>query len=498
MARTVEQIQQEFDAATLETRNTYDKLKNMRSSKTFIEKNRAKYEAAQEKYQAAQEKKNALKAELAEIQKAEETTAKKKTANDAYEKTLEELSAAEIGLSGYQGDASYTSAYQKAKVAYDAVRALGAEPRKPLPEQKIPVAPPTNQGQQGATGGTGGTQGTGIETAGAILSAALSSDKALLDLQTDLKNNFPALYKGAIDGQESWAETQIAVDTIIQSRGKLPKELQKASFIEFVNDPNSADLIIAGSGAGGANLPRATISSPTEAASTISYAIKNVLGREANTAEVAALTKVLNDAERKNPTRTVNGQTTGGLNGLQFITDLIKTGKYEDKKLGKLPVLAALAKESLDKKADKSAITKESLLSAMASNGVQLSEDQINLWTQEVQNGKDIEKVKQDIRNIAAAGMPDNVKKMLAEGTDLSTIYSPYKTQMAAILEINPNDIRLTDPSLTAAIGPNGEMPIYEYQRSLRKDPRWQYTNNARDAVADGLTTVLKDFGFMG
>ena len=45
MARTLEQIQQEFDAATLETRNAYDKLKNMRSSKTFIEKNRATYPA---------------------------------------------------------------------------------------------------------------------------------------------------------------------------------------------------------------------------------------------------------------------------------------------------------------------------------------------------------------------------------------------------------------------------------------------------------------------
>jgi hypothetical protein len=61
----------------------------------------------------------------------------------------------------------------------------------------------------------------------------------------------------------------------------------------------------------------------------------------------------------------------------------------------------------------------------------------------------------------------------LAEGTDLDTIYSPYKTQMAAILEINPQTISFTDPALRSAIGPNGEMPIYDFQKSLRRDPRW-------------------------
>jgi hypothetical protein len=48
------------------------------------------------------------------------------------------------------------------------------------------------------------------------------------------------------------------------------------------------------------------------------------------------------------------------------------------------------------------------------------------------------------------------------------------------------------------AIGPDKEMSLFEYKKALRKDPRWQYTENARETVSTGLTQVLRDFGFMG
>ena len=80
----------------------------------------------------------------------------------------------------------------------------------------------------------------------------------------------------------------------------------------------------------------------------------------------------------------------------------------------------------------------------------------------------------------------------------MSTIYSPYKDVLAQTLEINPNGITLNDPSLRMAIGPDKEMSLYDYKKMLRKDPRWQYTDNARQTVSSGLTQVLRDFGFQG
>jgi hypothetical protein len=69
---------------------------------------------------------------------------------------------------------------------------------------------------------------------------------------------------------------------------------------------------------------------------------------------------------------------------------------------------------------------------------------------------------------------------------------------MAKVLEINSETIRLDDPVLRSAITSQGEMSLYDYQRALRKDPRWQYTNNAREDVSNSALQVLRDFGFQG
>jgi hypothetical protein len=93
--------------------------------------------------------------------------------------------------------------------------------------------------------------------------------------------------------------------------------------------------------------------------------------------------------------------------------------------------------------------------------------------------------------------MPDNIKKMLADGTDLETIYAPYRNTMASLLELDPKSIDINDTTLRTAIG-DKELPIYEFRRILKKDPRWQYTNNARAEVSDKVLRVLQDFGFQG
>jgi hypothetical protein len=51
---------------------------------------------------------------------------------------------------------------------------------------------------------------------------------------------------------------------------------------------------------------------------------------------------------------------------------------------------------------------------------------------------------------------------------------------------------------LRSAIGPDKEMTIYDWERSLRKDPRWQYTNNARQEVSGIGLNVLQQLGFQG
>ena len=459
--------------------------------------------AAEAEYKTYQEKKNALNDEIKNFKKSESETrlkqAKEKSAGALYQEALNELKDAELGLAGYKGDAKYQEAWRKAEIAYgDAVKA-GLAPIA-LGSPKIDVPPPAVKEEDKAKKEKDNTaaQKENLSAFISLLADPANSNR-VREIQQDLKKFG---YQGPVDGKYS-LPFQSAINSLATSRSELPDNLEGADLATFLADSNSPALLGksatgAAGGSGGTTVSN-RIYDATQAASTVNQVVKSVLKRDATAQEIKDLSQIVVDAQKRNPFRTTNGITTGGVDEVQVLTSVITSGKYDaNKKLGKLGTIASLAQEALTKKADKAAITKESILATIAANGVQLQPDQIDMWTKEVDNGTDIETVKQKIRNIASAGMPDNVKKMLAEGTDLSTVYSPYKTQMAAILEINPNDIRLTDPSLTAAIGPNGEMPIYEYQRALRKDPRWQYTNNARDAVADGLTTVLKDFGFMG
>lgn len=110
----------------------------------------------------------------------------------------------------------------------------------------------------------------------------------------------------------------------------------------------------------------------------------------------------------------------------------------------------------------------------------------------------DVNRISQDARNLAAIGQPEFVRGLLNQGYDLDQVYSPYKNAMANVLELNPEQISLNDPTLRSAISDKGETNLYDFQRALRKDSRWQYTQNARQEVSDITLNVLRDFGFQG
>jgi hypothetical protein len=122
----------------------------------------------------------------------------------------------------------------------------------------------------------------------------------------------------------------------------------------------------------------------------------------------------------------------------------------------------------------------------------------INDWLQRLAKGESIETFKNTIRGAAKLGLPDKVANLLDQGLDLKDIYAPYRNVMASVLEVAPDSISLDDKTLRMAIGPEKETSLYDFQRILRKDPRWQYTDNARAESSDSVLKVLRDFGFQG
>jgi hypothetical protein len=141
------------------------------------------------------------------------------------------------------------------------------------------------------------------------------------------------------------------------------------------------------------------------------------------------------------------------------------------------------------------------LKATAAANGLDFDKQfgtQAQTWLGKILQGEDPNTFKNIIRQTAKLGLPEKVGALLDLGVDLDAIYSPYKNVMASVLEINPQTIGLDDKTLRSAIGPDKEMTIYDWERSLRKDPRWQYTNNARQEVSSIGLNVLQQLGFQG
>jgi len=141
------------------------------------------------------------------------------------------------------------------------------------------------------------------------------------------------------------------------------------------------------------------------------------------------------------------------------------------------------------------------LTKVAAANGLDLQKafgSNLPSWLDAINKGESVDTFAKQIRDVAKIGMPEKVAKLIDQGLDLDTIYSPYKNIMANTLEINPETITMDDPTLRSAITSQAEVPLYDFERQLRKDNRWQYTNQAKSEVANATQQILKDFGFMG
>lgn len=236
------------------------------------------------------------------------------------------------------------------------------------------------------------------------------------------------------------------------------------------------------------------ISTPSQAAALIESRFKAELGRVPTPEEIAEYSKKLNKRETKKSAITIGRpkvvdgvvvtEYTGGFEKDKFINDIIrKSPEYKQKQ------------EQANN------LTRQELVKVAAANGLDLNRDfgaSVDGWIKQIENGTDINVIKNTIRQTARLGMPDRVANLLDQGVDLETVYAPYKRMMASVLEVNPDSISLNDPTLRGAIGPDKEMTLYDFQRSLRKDPRWQYTNNAREEVSTAALGILRDFGFQG
>ena len=89
----------------------------------------------------------------------------------------------------------------------------------------------------------------------------------------------------------------------------------------------------------------------------------------------------------------------------------------------------------------------------------------------------------------------------LDAGKTMDEIADPYRQQMAQLLEVSPASIQVRNPTLQKALtaqnaqGHPAPMSINDFNNLVRADPRWQYTSNAKQQVAQSLSMLGQAWG---
>lgn len=133
--------------------------------------------------------------------------------------------------------------------------------------------------------------------------------------------------------------------------------------------------------------------------------------------------------------------------------------------------------------------------------GVFMPENQLDNQIQQIVAGKQsVQGVSAQLRTQAASMYPA-YSNQINSGMNLSDIASPYMQRAQQLLEMGPGSVNIQTPMIKNALqytqdGQPTAMPMYDFEKQVRQDPRWLSTDNAQDAFMSNAHQVLVNFGF--
>jgi hypothetical protein len=134
-------------------------------------------------------------------------------------------------------------------------------------------------------------------------------------------------------------------------------------------------------------------------------------------------------------------------------------------------------------------------------NGLRYNGDSLRGWAQSMARGDTtIDDFAKSVRAHAKTLAPGFADQLNA-GVNLSDVASPYMQTMAQMLELNPADVDLFDPTIRRALsskGADGKLTSQtkpEFEDTLRNDHRYLKTDAARDSFMGTAHAILTSFG---
>lgn len=156
----------------------------------------------------------------------------------------------------------------------------------------------------------------------------------------------------------------------------------------------------------------------------------------------------------------------------------------------------------------------QKLRSQFSSYGIQYSPDSVANATKRILTGHSTLESYQAQALQAAKGKYAAFADQLDQGLTMHDIAEPYRQSMSTLLEIPPNKIDMYDPTMQKALTARvpgqqaggtptagkaaapGAMPLWQFEQTLRADPRRDKTKGAVNEAYDALSNIGQSWGF--
>jgi hypothetical protein len=123
---------------------------------------------------------------------------------------------------------------------------------------------------------------------------------------------------------------------------------------------------------------------------------------------------------------------------------------------------------------------------------------ELNSYVKEIVSGtRSIDDVAGDMRKQAGVLYANFADRLNADPKlTVRDLVNPYLQVMADTLEIDPNTVKLTDPTIQNAISGTKLRSLSEFQTDMRNDSRFGTTKTAKREAVDFAQSLLRSFGF--
>jgi hypothetical protein len=287
--------------------------------------------------------------------------------------------------------------------------------------------------------------------------------------------------------------TKVMINDLEQNKNINPK-----SFFKFIQE-DFKDSDVSG--------PKVSydeyVTKVDEAESDLNRFFMEYVGRSASDEEQKRYYKELRALEKKNAQVTTQTETDSGGSSRRV------TGEYQLDAEDILQLQRNIAGKALDgsdidvilKGGSKAAQDVNNVLSYAKSYGVALTnKDALRYVSGSLKNNeKDTKAIQAKLLAVSKATY-SNLADVLSDTVDLDDLSANYKYTMRQVLEIPESQIDTMNPTIQMALknnGNKGAMNLTEFERALKKDPRWGETSNALETAAGYANNILRNFGLI-